>query len=143
MRILRLRFAPLRMTKTGRLRRRGGHWPPAKAFPLRGRWPEGPDEVVLRQVVPSLKVGMPPAAPFLVPARKGGKEPARAGKDSESLSPPWTHPSFKRPKGVIPLLDIPEKSFSWFLSSISAYLPRRFFIKIRSTFVNHLTLQSV
>ena len=76
---------------------------------------------------------MPPAAPFLVPARKGGKNQPGRGK-IPNLSPPALDlnkgcqfhgiaaqlaiklsqptgllcPSFKRPKGVIPLLENPE-----------------------------------
>ncbi|MBR4656705.1 MAG: hypothetical protein IKO68_09100, partial [Oscillospiraceae bacterium] len=46
--------------------------------------------------------------PLSCSGKKGAKEPAREGEDSESLPPPWTLLSFKRPKGVIPLLENPE-----------------------------------
>ena len=47
--------------------------------------------------------------PLSCSGKKAGKEPAREGEDSESLPPPWTFPSFKRPKRSA-LLDIPAKT---------------------------------
>ena len=61
-----------------------------------------------KQLLPS-KAGIASGGPLSCPGKKGGKEPAREGEDSESLPPPWTLPPFKRPKGVIPLLEIPEE----------------------------------
>ena len=100
-------------------RRRGGHWPPARAYSLpvlslrasdRCHWRGNPFPLAFR-LSPALRFMAGWHAcrrPDFLIAQKVSKDAPGRGK-IPNLSPlPGPLSSFKRPKGVIPLLDIPE-----------------------------------